>query len=188
MKTHRLSVIACAAATLFLMPQPSRAQIVDMPGIVGVKVFEGTGFNANDYIHEWDFLLNPFMDSRLFVKQAEPFTLRFTDIATDAGEFYDVYLSNARGQFDVNGNYIAIHYMTKFFHTGFAVGGNIDAIGLVFSDGSVKWASSLARVRTGQGLGSTQDILNGFAENALGPQDGQVTYLGDGEGLLVVGF
>src|SRR5689334_2063216 len=159
-----------------------------MPGVIGVKVFEGTGFNANDYIHEWDFLLNPFLDSRLFVKQAEPFTLQFTDIATDAAEYYDVYLSNAAGQFDVNGSYIAIHYQTKLFRTGFAVGGNIDAVGLVFQDGSTRWASRIARVRTGQGLGSTLGVANGFAENALGPTDGNVTYLGDGEGLIVLGF
>jgi hypothetical protein len=129
------------------------------------------------------------LDTRLFIRQNEPFSLDQTDIATDAAEFYDVFLSNARGKLDINGDYIGIHYVTTRIRSGFAVGGNIDAVGLIYEDGSIQWASFIQKVITGRGVGSISSLAaNGMAFNALGPPDGNVTYIGDFEGLLVLGF
>ncbi|MDP3882830.1 MAG: hypothetical protein Q8Q48_02120, partial [Candidatus Staskawiczbacteria bacterium] len=115
-------------------------------------------------------------------------------------ENYDVYFSDANGNFNPNGLYITIDSYRNSNKANIAVGGNISAVQLNLSNGTSVYASSVARVVNGTGLSGNFTSTQGYASNALGapifsgtgsnqPAPGfKTTYLGDHFSSITLGF
>ena len=69
-------------------------------------------------------------------------------------EYYDVFVSNANGEFDMNGSFITIQARSDLGTSNLGVGHNIDSIGLRDANGNVIYATEVVAVELGDGLGS----------------------------------
>src|SRR2546423_15451723 len=110
-------------SSLVLVSVSASGQIVSLPGVKGIVVYEATGG-----VHSYFFQIKPTHDPRLGSPNVEPIGPKNCDICTDANEFYDVFISNLDGKADKNGKFITIKYNTPIHGQNFAVGGNLDAV------------------------------------------------------------
>ena len=101
-------------------------------------------------------------------------------------EYYDVFVSNANGEFDMNGSFITIQARSDLGTSNLGVGHNIDSIGLRDANGNVIYATEVVAVELGDGLGS--DNPAGRQNQILGPADQASTYLGNNEASITVSF
>jgi len=101
-------------------------------------------------------------------------------------EYYDIFVSNANGEFDMNGSFITIQARSDLGTSNLGVGHNIDSIGLRDANGNVIYATEVVAVELGNGLGS--DNPAGRQNQILGPADQASTYLGNNEASITVSF
>ncbi|MEC7261885.1 MAG: hypothetical protein VXV71_05580, partial [Candidatus Thermoplasmatota archaeon] len=101
-------------------------------------------------------------------------------------EYYDVYVSNANGEFDMNGSFITIQARSDLGTSNLGVGHNIDSIGLRDANGNVIYATEVVAVELGDGLGI--DNPAGRQDQILGPADQASTFLGNNEASITVSF
>ena len=101
-------------------------------------------------------------------------------------EYYDVFVSNANGEFDMNGSFITIQARSDLGTSNLGVGHNIDSIGLRDANGNVIYATEVVAVELGDGLGS--DNPAGRQNQILGPADQASTFLGNNEASITVSF
>ena len=101
-------------------------------------------------------------------------------------EYYDVFVSNANGEFDMNGSFITIQARSDLGTSNLGVGHNIDSIGLRDANGNVIYATEIVAVELGDGLGS--DNPAGRQNQILGPADQASTFLGNNEASITVSF
>ena len=101
-------------------------------------------------------------------------------------EYYDIFVSNANGEFDMNGSFITIQARSDLGTSNLGVGHNIDSIGLRDANGNVIYATEVVAVELGDGLGS--DNPAGRQNQILGPADQASTYLGNNEASITVSF
>jgi len=100
-------------------------------------------------------------------------------------EYYDVFISDEQGNYADDGGYITIQAYTNLNTQNRGVGFNIDSIALITSDGQALYASEIVSVSTGSGLNNYTDGGQGYV---LGQTDNVVSYLGNGETSITVGF
>ena len=164
-----------AAICLFLFSSftVQAAPIRSLPGLAQVVIYEASGVFTPLFYN----IGNPIGDAVLNVKLDDPLTLNpngNNDYQSNASELYDFFFSDADGSFNIDGAYLTI---TARFDTNPNApdsGLNIDAVALIFDGPVTEWASS---VLSYSALG-----LNPFPDtrfNALGENDGVVTFLGD---------
>ncbi len=164
--TAQVKVGPCTCAPLVSLPWPSEP--------VSIDVFEGNGV-----ISQHSFSLKPF-DSKLLAIAGGPTPGNY-DFSDTNGQFYDVYLSDANGTPDSNGCCVSIVCNMTNTLTDYSSGNNIDAVELVFADGSTKGADYVGSVQLGHGLTDPNLLYtSGMSANALGLPNGKVTYLGNG--------
>lgn len=101
-------------------------------------------------------------------------------------EYYDVFVSNANGEFDMNGSFITIQARSDLGTSNLGVGHNIDSIGLRDANGNVIYATEVVAVELGDGLGI--DNPAGRQDRILGPADQASTFLGNNEASITVSF
>ena len=101
-------------------------------------------------------------------------------------EYYDVFLSDADGNFNPNGSFVTIQARSDLSTTNLGVGHNIDSIGIRDANGNVLYASEIVSVDLGGGLGSNNP--DGRQSAILGPADQIPTALGNGQAQITVGF
>lgn len=101
-------------------------------------------------------------------------------------EYYDVFVSNANGEFDMNGSFITIQARSDLSTSNLGVGHNIDSIGLRDANGNVIYATEVVAVELGDGLGSNNPA--GRQDKILGPADQIPTALGNNEASITVSF
>ena len=111
------------------------------------------------------------------------------DLETRSNEVYDFYVSDELGNLDPNGQYLTIEvYHAK--QTDYnSVGGNIDAVWVELSDGTMVYGKKVVHFEPGTYIsgGITQPVP-GHGEAILGAPDGSVTFMGNGYSKLVVCF
>jgi len=105
------------------------------------------------------------------------------DLSTTAQEEYDFFLSDADGTPNGQGSYITSLCSRNLFLGGIRAGHNIDSVSLVLSDGTKIYADWIASYALG-----SQPYGDGHADAILGATDGAITYLGDGQSRITVGF
>ena len=101
-------------------------------------------------------------------------------------EYYDVFVSNANGEFDMNGSFITIQARSNLGTSNLGVGHNIDSIGLRDANGDIIYATEVVAVELGDGLGA--DNPAGRQDQILGPADQASTFLGNNEASITVSF
>lgn len=94
------------------------------------------------------------------------------------GEFYDIYVSDANGNPSANGSYLTIDTSFNFASDS---GNNIDAVSVVVG-GTARYSDTVASVRPGGGPFTITSA------SALGPPDGQATFLGNTPSSITLGF
>ena len=101
-------------------------------------------------------------------------------------EYYDIFVSNANGEFNPNGSFITIQARSDLSTSNLGVGFNIDSVGLRDGNGNVIYATEVVSVVLGDGLGA--DNPAGWQEAILGPADQTPTTLGNGQASITVSF
>jgi len=149
-------------------------------GITSIGVVEQTST-----LTEFEFGIN----SRALNKVAGRPNASLNDFRAST-EFYDVYLSDADGNYDESGTYISI--VSDFMFDGLMdakTGNNIDSVWIETDSGDRVYADILASVDLGGNL-SDEEFFgeNGVARRILGESDGLVTYGGFGLSRFTVGF
>ena len=119
----------------------------------------------------------------VFDIDSQSLTMGTADLITSAGETYDFYLSDENGNYTLDGSYITSACNRSPVYGGQACGHNLDAIYLTKRNGSPLYAD----VVTSYVLG-VLPYNGGYPENVLGSPDGKITYLGDGDSRITVGF
>ncbi len=108
--------------------------------------------------------------------------------STSAHEQYTIFISDAGGHADPQGSYINILDYRNENVPDQGAGNNIDAITLHFSNGTSATADRVSNVQLGTGLSNLYITNLGYASRALGAPDDQVTYLGNQNADLTLGF
>jgi hypothetical protein len=143
--------------------------ILNKPGLTSITIYESTDgvvpytFNKTDARLVND--VNQDYPSFQYDFKGDPFK-----------EFYDVFVSDESGNLNLAGEYITIECYYNSYVQGTSVGNNIEAISLNFQDGHTEWGTTISSFVLGNGIDPT--IPNGRVTNALGPLDGQCTYMG----------
>jgi hypothetical protein len=89
------------ATAAIAVASPAPAAIISTPGLTQVRVWESTG-----PMTAYNFAFNgPQMTTQLAVGTLGPSTNDFSPLAN---ENYDVYYSDANGNFNINGNYVSV--------------------------------------------------------------------------------
>ncbi|MDP6865553.1 MAG: PGF-CTERM sorting domain-containing protein, partial [Candidatus Poseidoniaceae archaeon] len=101
-------------------------------------------------------------------------------------EYYDIFVSNEDGEFDINGSFITIQARSDLETSNLGVGHNIDSIGLRDASGNVIYATKVVSVELGDNLGSSNPA--GWQDKILGPADQTPTALGNNEASITVSF
>lgn len=121
-----LSVLAIVLAGAIT----SQAAIITTPGLTGVRVWEATG-----PVSPYNFVFNgPQMTTQLGVGTLGFFNNDFSPLGS---ENYDVFYSDANGNFNVNGNYVTVEAV---WPNPLPAGGglNLAAVDLVFGTGTLR--------------------------------------------------
>jgi hypothetical protein len=172
--TAKVLVGPCDCAPITSLPWPSKP--------VSIDVFEGNGV-----VSQHSFSINPF-NPELLAEPGGPTPTNY-DFADTNGQFYDVYLSDPDGMPDQNGCCISILCDTTNQLADYSSGNNIDAVEIVFADGSTHGADYVGSVMLGQCLTDPNLLYtSGDAANALGLADGHVTHLGCGLSRITLCF
>lgn len=172
--TAQVLVGPCSCVPIASMPWPA------VP--VSIDVFEGNGVVTGHILS-----LVPF-DPQLLAIPGGP-TPTDNDFSDANGQFYDVYLSDANGTPESNGCCVSIVCNMTNQLTDYSSGNNIDAVEIIFADGSTQGADYVGSVQLGQGLTDPNLLYtDGQAVNALGLADGHVTYLGYGLSRITLCF
>ena len=101
-------------------------------------------------------------------------------------EYYDIFISDSNGVFDMNGSFITIQARSDLSTSNLGVGHNIDSIGLRDANGNVIYATEVVAVELGDGLGSNNPA--GRQDMILGPADQIPTAIGNNEASITVSF
>jgi len=104
-------------------------------------------------------------------------------------EYYDIYIGDENGNLDYNnGEYLTIgcYHDANLFNT--ATGNNIDAVSLNFQGGTKRWAIRVGSFQLGDNLTDPSLSADGLVQHALGPNDGQLTYMGAHQSRMTLGF
>lgn len=101
-------------------------------------------------------------------------------------EYYDIFVSNANGDFNPNGSFITIQARSDLSTSNLGVGFNIDSVGLRDINGNVIYATEVVSVVLGDNLGA--DNPAGRQVNILGPADQIPTAMGNGQASITVSF
>ncbi len=158
-------------------PEPT-LPILSLLNLTSVDVFERTGAAVDLIFGKTDPILTA--DIAEAVGNA--------DFATNAAEYYDVYVSDADGTLNPDGSYLTFDCFRNNFLENSLVGNNIDAAGLHLSDASLIYADRVTNVELGYGLSGLHFTSNGFAANSLAAPDLVSTKIGDQYSSLTVGF
>ena len=119
------------------LAEPKLIPVKELPNLESITFFERTGGVAPD----------PFTFSvdgpELTVRLDDPLANNNFDISGATGEFYDVYYSDADGEFQLDGSYLTIS--GTFGQTLPAGGGlNLAEIALNFTDATVEYGNYVA--------------------------------------------
>ena len=101
-------------------------------------------------------------------------------------EYYDIFASNADGEFNPNGSFITIQARSDLSTSNLGVGFNIDSVGLRDGNGNVIYATEVVSAVLGDGLGV--DNPAGWQDMILGPADQTPTAMGNGQASITVSF
>ena len=126
-----------------------------LEGLQSVSVFERTGS-----LQEHVFAIN---SSELNTRLPSLFALR-NDFQTNAGEFYDVFISNESGSFDQNGEFVTIEGI--FDNNSGGGGFNIAETRLDFSDGTFRRGLSVTHFRS-KGEGAFPELVPNAVDGDL---------------------
>ena len=133
-------------------------------------------------------------DKALDVANGEFFAVGLpgADLWTKADESYDFFISDKNGTQDKFGQYLTIETYHGDDTDYDAVGGNIDAVYLLFEDGEKVYASSVVLYELGTYEGADGNPIvaqnNGEVQDVLGPTDGHFTYMGNYWSKMVLCF
>jgi hypothetical protein len=124
----RLTLLALSLFVACATQQISYAAIINTPGLTAVRFWEGTGgVNAFTFVQN-----GPEMTTQIGALLG-PSNEDFSQIAN---ENYDVFYSDANGNFNLNGNHVTVEAV----YTNPSGGGglNIAAVDLVFGSGILR--------------------------------------------------
>jgi hypothetical protein len=129
---RRINVVRYLLALILVASTAATAQaaIINTPGLTTVRIWEATGpMTAYNFVQN-----GPQMTAQLGVGSLDPFT---NDFAPLFDENYDVFYSDANGNFNVNGNYVTVEAV---FPHQFPSGGglNLGAVDLIISGSPVR--------------------------------------------------
>lgn len=105
------------------------------------------------------------------------------DIQTGAQEKYDLYRSDANGSPLATGDYISVYQVRNYISTEDS-GNNIDSVVLIDKTTGVR---SPATIVSSYMIGAS-GTGDGLVSNVLGEPDNKVTYMGDLQSRITVGF
>ncbi len=177
------NIATCTQTVTVVANNTACIPLLSRSGLTNISVWEVT---TGDY--PYLFEVSPQLSSQLLPIAGELGMLN-NDIATEAGEYYDVFLSTPDGIPDTNGCCITIVCNMTEARTNYHAGDNIDAVELDFADGSHLGASSIGQIQLGAGI--TDPILlasSGLATNILGLHDTNFTRLGYNYSSITVCF
>ncbi len=149
---QHLTLLSVAMFVACATQQISHAAIISTPGLIGVRFWEATG-----PVVPFTFAFNsPQMTTQLGVGVLGPNNNDFSQLPT---ENYDVFYSDANGNFNVNGNYVTVEAV----YPNPAGGGglNLGAVDLVFASSTLR-ADVLASF-----VGLGPNFLPGSVVNAV---------------------
>jgi hypothetical protein len=164
-------------------PQPI-SPILNNPNIVSIAIYEQTTDEATGGVVPVVFQRG---EARIREDIAQSPTLNDWNTGS-AEEYYDAFVSDARGNVDPNGSYVTIDDLRTRFYENDAVGNNIDAVELRFADGSSRFAEIVTHVELGTGLSGDYVSNFGYALRSLGAPNGQTTRIGDQNSSFTVGW
>jgi hypothetical protein len=124
---RRINVVRYLLALILVASTAAAAQaaIINTPGLTHVRIWESTGpFTAYDFVQN-----GPQMTTQLGVGNLTPSTNDFSPLID---ENYDVFYSDANGNFNINGNYVTVEAV---FPRPLPAGGglNLGAVDLIIS-------------------------------------------------------
>ncbi len=179
-----LSAIAAVADAQTYQCPAGTSPIRSLAGIQSITIYEMSRPDAGptNIINTY-----PINDSRLSADIAQGVLAADLSLLAST-EFYDFFYSNEDGTLNPNGQYLSIECTRINFLNNSATGNNIDSVSLNFADGHKEYASIIASTQVGSGLSGSFAATNGYAASSLGSPDNQVTYMGDGNSRLTLGF
>ncbi|NOS68053.1 MAG: hypothetical protein HOO67_06890 [Candidatus Peribacteraceae bacterium] len=141
--------------------------LLNMPGLVGFDIYEQSSGPTPEPTAKYSYAKN---DVRLIQDIAQGPGNADLDTGLTLGEKYDFFVSNAAGQLDPTGAYFTVEAWTPGLVSN--VGNNIDAIELVFSNGTKVAAGSVPSMSIGVGGNAASSIQgvgfhNGFGTNGI---------------------
>lgn len=170
--SKKRSVLAIAAI-FSLLPSVSKTQaaIINTPGLTHVIVWEATG-----PIMPYFFVQNgPQMTNQLGVGVLGPSNNDFSPLQN---ENYDVFYSDANGNFNLNGNYVTVE--TLYPNATGGGGGNVAAVDLFFASSSTSLRADV--LASFQGLGP--NYAAGSEVFSADPDAGPTTFTSMGSTMV----
>jgi hypothetical protein len=145
----RLTLLALSLFVACATQQISYAAIINTPGLTAVRFWEGTGgVNAFTFVQN-----GPEMTTQIGALLG-PSNEDFSQIAN---ENYDVFYSDANGNFNLNGNHVTVEAV----YTNPSGGGglNIAAVDLVFGSGILRADVLSSWVGLGSNYAAGSEVL-----------------------------
>lgn len=178
-----LTVLGMTGVLLLALPASGDVGLAGLPGIQGLTVYERTGTGLT---HSFG-LGQPTSQALLNQIPGGPSTTSYDFLGTST-EFYDVYLSDADGLGNPQGEYLSIACYRDADLTNGHTGNNIDSVELLLSSGPSFYADHVGSVQLGTGLWGDYVTYNGFIDHALGPPNTTMTAMGDHYSRMTLGF